>query len=218
MFVMALIFAGLGGILLGNAAYWWLRARRVEGELLGVRQDGGTFHSVFRYQWAGQSYEATSNQGSSSLRGRDTGDRVPLLIMPGDFTVAVEARSHVWTLVGAVSAAVSQPSAARQYPNPCYCTETTRSSRERPVGGRPVCGAARVTSIRSNKGSSTTSSMMPRNGIAKFKGSKAKTANAIEAGISQRGRLGCLSAFHKAPRSRALSRQSRKSRGITVPR
>jgi len=106
MFVMALFFAALGGVVLGNALYWWARARRIQGELIGVRQDGGYFHSVFRYSLAGQSYEATSDQGSTSLPGPDTGAIVPLLIIPGNFAVAEEARSHVWTLVGALSAAL----------------------------------------------------------------------------------------------------------------
>jgi hypothetical protein len=106
MFAMALFFAALGGVVLGNALYWWVRARRIKGELIGVRQAGGSFHSVFRYSLEGQSYEATSDQGSTTLQGRETGAIVPLLIIPGNFTVAEEARSHVWTLVGALSAAL----------------------------------------------------------------------------------------------------------------
>lgn len=102
-FGAALLCALLGAVLVGNALYWKLRALRVQGELIGVRQQGKTYRSVYRYTGPdGHSYEGTSNQGSSSLAGRATGASVALLVMPGDLTQVEEARSHAWTLIGIV--------------------------------------------------------------------------------------------------------------------
>lgn len=102
LLIGALVCAALGAVLLGNALYWQLHAARVQGEVIGIRQRGNMFRSVYRYTLpSGQSAEATSSEGSSSLRGRDTGARCPLLIIPERPGEAHEARSHVWTVVGA---------------------------------------------------------------------------------------------------------------------
>lgn len=99
----ALLCAGLGAALLGNALYWSMHAARVQGEVIGVRQHGNLFSSVYRYTLpSGQSAEATSSEGSSSLRGRDTGTVCPLLVIPEHPDEVHEAASHVWTVVGAV--------------------------------------------------------------------------------------------------------------------
>src|SRR5271165_1588820 len=83
LLIGALGCAALGAVLLGNALYWRLHAVRVQGEVIGVRQRGNMFRSVYRYTLpSGQSAEATSSEGSSSLRGRDTGAPCPLLIIP----------------------------------------------------------------------------------------------------------------------------------------
>jgi hypothetical protein len=75
--------------------------------VIGVRQSQGTYHSVYRYALpSGQSCEATSNQGSGSLRGRATGASLPLLVIPEHPDEVQEARSHVCTLVGAVFLAI----------------------------------------------------------------------------------------------------------------
>jgi len=103
LLIGALGCAALGAVLLGNALYWRLHAVRVQGEVIGVRQRGNMFRSVYRYTLpSGQSAEATSSEGSSSLRGRDTGAPCPLLIIPERPDEVHEARSHVWTVVGAV--------------------------------------------------------------------------------------------------------------------
>jgi hypothetical protein len=102
-FAGAFLCAAIGGALLGNAIYWRLHAVRVLGEVIGVRQRQNVFRSVYRYALSsGENCEATSNEGSSSLRGRETGTRVPLLVIPEHTDEVEEARSHVWTFVGGV--------------------------------------------------------------------------------------------------------------------
>src|SRR5256885_11734108 len=72
----ALACWGLGGWLVGSAVYWRLHAVHVCGEVIGVRQKGNCYNSVYRYVApSGETCEATSIEGSGSLRGRDTGTR-----------------------------------------------------------------------------------------------------------------------------------------------
>lgn len=79
-----LIFSVLGGLLLGNGFYWRLRATRVEGEIIGVRQKKkDMYHSVYRYTLpSGETMEATSDTGSNITSGRETGKRVTLMVFP----------------------------------------------------------------------------------------------------------------------------------------
>ncbi|TLY82843.1 MAG: hypothetical protein E6K42_04240, partial [Gammaproteobacteria bacterium] len=73
-FVGALVFWGLGGLLVGNAIYWRRHAVRVQGEVIGVRRNGDCLNSVYRYvSPSGETLEATSLEGSSSVRGKETG-------------------------------------------------------------------------------------------------------------------------------------------------
>src|SRR2546421_12426938 len=82
-FVGALACWGVGGLLVGSAVYWRLHAVRVSGEGIGVRQDGNCYNSGYRYVApSGETCGATSIEGASSLRGRDTGTQVPLLVIP----------------------------------------------------------------------------------------------------------------------------------------
>lgn len=104
----ALICGGLGAALLGNALFWKIHAIRVQGELIGVRQRQNIYRSVYRYTLpTGQSCEATSNEGSGSLKGRDTGSLRSLLVLPERTDEVQEASSHVWTVVGIVFVAVA---------------------------------------------------------------------------------------------------------------
>jgi len=48
-FMGALACWGLGGWLVGSAVYWRLHAVRVSGEVIGVRQKGNCYNSVYRY-------------------------------------------------------------------------------------------------------------------------------------------------------------------------
>jgi len=102
-FIAALACGGLGGLLVGSAIYWRLHAIRVQGEVIGVRQSGNCFDAVYRYTApSGETLEGTSTEGSSSTRGKETGTQVPLLVIPGKPQEVQEARSHVFTIVGAL--------------------------------------------------------------------------------------------------------------------
>src|SRR6267154_4520116 len=106
-FMGALACWGVGGLLVGSAVYWRLHAVRVSGEVIGVRQKGNCYNSVYRYVApSGETCEATSIEGSSSLRGRDTGTQVPLLLIPDKPQEVQEARDHIITVVGVVLLAV----------------------------------------------------------------------------------------------------------------
>ena len=97
----ALVCAGLGGLMVGHAVYWRLHAIRVLGQVIGVRQGGPCFNAVYRYTLpCGQTHEATSIEGSSSMDGKATGTAVPLLVIPNKPDQVEEARSHVFTAIG----------------------------------------------------------------------------------------------------------------------
>lgn len=99
----ALVCGGLGALLVGNAVYWRLHAVRVQGQVIGVRQCGNMLNAVYRYTLpSGQTCEATSLEGSDSTRGKQTGELVPLLVVPEKPDEVQEARNHVFTVVGAV--------------------------------------------------------------------------------------------------------------------
>jgi len=101
LFIAGLVCAGLGGLFVGNAVYWRLHAVRVEGRVIGVRQNGNCFNAVYRYTLpSGQSCEGTSNEGSSSVRGKETGKVVPLLVIPEKPNQVLEARTHTFTIIG----------------------------------------------------------------------------------------------------------------------
>src|SRR5437016_6105746 len=79
-FVGALVCMGLGGLLLGNALYWRLHARRVLGTIIGVLDNKATYTPVYRYTSPdGQSIEARSDTSSGSVKGKETGRIVPLM-------------------------------------------------------------------------------------------------------------------------------------------
>jgi hypothetical protein len=100
-FVGALIFWGLGGLLVGNAIYWRRHAVRVQGEVIGVRRNGNCLNAVYRYvSPSGETLEATSLEGSSSVRGKETGSMVPLWVIPEKPNEVQEAGNHVFTVVG----------------------------------------------------------------------------------------------------------------------
>lgn len=101
LFIAGLVCAGLGGLFVGNAVYWRLHAVRVEGRVIGVRQGGNCFNAVYRYTLpSGQSCDGTSNEGSSSVRGKETGTLVPLLVIPEKPDQVLEARTHIFTIIG----------------------------------------------------------------------------------------------------------------------
>ncbi len=102
VFAGALFCWGIGALLVGNAIYWRLHALRVEGEVIGVRRSGNSFTSVYRYASpGGQTCEATSLEGSSRMRGRETGRVVPLWVMPGKPNEVQEVGNHLFSIIGA---------------------------------------------------------------------------------------------------------------------
>jgi hypothetical protein len=89
-----------------------------------------------------------------------------------------------------------------------YCTDTTRSSRDRDVDGILVTYTAIFARPCRSNGNRKRSSTAPNTGIAKLKGSKAKKPKASVAGSNQVGRFGCRSASHSSRRSFPLIRHS----------
>jgi len=104
LFIGALVCLGLGGLILGNSLYWRLHALRASGTIIGVvSRGGGTYSAVYRYSLPdGQTHLAKSNSGSSSVRGKETGRVVPLMISAHNPTEAQEANSHLFDLIGLV--------------------------------------------------------------------------------------------------------------------
>lgn len=97
----ALICGALGAALLGNALFWRIHAVRVRGEVIGVRKLGSVFRSVYRYTLpGGGAAEGTSNEGSSSLQGRETGTMRDLWVIVQHPNEVEEASSHVWSVIG----------------------------------------------------------------------------------------------------------------------
>ena len=94
----------LGGLLLAHELHGRLRAARVSGTIVGVRETKpNMFRTVYRYTLpAGQSFEATSSIGSNGTKGRDTGRSVQLLVFPDQPEQVSEARSGLAGIVGAV--------------------------------------------------------------------------------------------------------------------
>jgi Protein of unknown function (DUF3592) len=102
-FIGALIFMGLGGFVLGNALYWRLHSIRATGTVIGVIAKNGMYVPVYRYtSQDGQTHLAKSNTGSSSVRDKETGRIVPLMISAHNPTDAQEANSYLFDIIGIV--------------------------------------------------------------------------------------------------------------------
>jgi hypothetical protein len=96
----------IGGLLLGDALNWRLRAARVEGRVLGVRRKGGVFYTVFEYTLPdGRRIEATADNGSSLISGRETGRPLKLMVFPDKPTRARDTGSFMAGIVGTLLAA-----------------------------------------------------------------------------------------------------------------
>jgi hypothetical protein len=103
LFIGALLCLGLGGLILGNSLYWRLHALRAPGTIVGLVDTGGSYFPVYRYALPdGQTQLAKSNTGSSSVRGKETGRVVPLMISAHDPAAAQEADSYLLDLFGLV--------------------------------------------------------------------------------------------------------------------
>jgi hypothetical protein len=103
LFIGAFIFLGIGGFILGNAFYWRVHALRASGTIIGVIAKDGVYTPVYRYELqGGQTHLAKSNTGSGSVRGKETGRVVPLLISAHNPTEAQEANSYLFDIIGIV--------------------------------------------------------------------------------------------------------------------
>ncbi len=103
MFIGALVCLGLGGLILGNSLYWRIHALRASGTIIGVISRNSLYFPVYRYTLQdGQTHVAKSNAGSGSVRGKETGRVVPLMISAHNPTEAQEAGSYLFDIIGMV--------------------------------------------------------------------------------------------------------------------
>lgn len=103
MFVGAVICLGIGGLLLGYSVYWRVHAIRTTGTIVGVLNQNAAYFPVYRYQLPdGQFREAKSDSGSGSIRGKETGRVVPLMISAHNPNEAREAGDHLFVVIGLV--------------------------------------------------------------------------------------------------------------------
>lgn len=103
LLIGAVFCCALGCLLLGNWLYYRVRAEKVDGQIIGVRQRGTSYYPVYRYTLAsGQTYEGNSTTGSSDPTSMTTGKSVPLLVMADKPETAQEARNYLFTCIGAV--------------------------------------------------------------------------------------------------------------------
>ena len=103
LFIGAFIFLGIGGFILGDAFYWRVHALRGSGTIIGVIAKDGVCTPVYRYALqGGQTHLAKSNTGSSSVRGKEPGRVVPLMISAHNPTEAQEANSYLFDIIGIV--------------------------------------------------------------------------------------------------------------------
>jgi hypothetical protein len=105
-FIGAVVFLGIGGLILGNSIYWRVHALRAQGTVIGViANGGGTYTPVYRYTLAdGQSHVAKSDTGSGWVRGKETGRVVPLMISAHNPTQARAVGGYGFDLIGLVFA------------------------------------------------------------------------------------------------------------------
>jgi Protein of unknown function (DUF3592) len=103
LLIGAVVCLGLGGLILGNALYWRLHAYRASGTIIGVMASGGSYFPVYRTTLPdGQTHLAKSNMGSGTVRGKETGRVVPLLISAHNPNEAQQANNYVFDVVGLV--------------------------------------------------------------------------------------------------------------------
>jgi Protein of unknown function (DUF3592) len=101
--ISAFVFILAGAFLLGNALAWRLRGERVAGTVIGVRARGKTSYcSVYRYTDAvGRTIEASCNDFSASLAGKQTGLTQQLTVLAGQPQLVRKANSIFLEVGGA---------------------------------------------------------------------------------------------------------------------
>jgi Protein of unknown function (DUF3592) len=107
LFFGALICFGIGALIVGYSIYWRLHALRTSGTIIGVINEGGMYTPVYRYASPdAHTREAKSDTGSSSVRGKETGRVVPLLILPHNPARARQADDYMAEAVFGVAGMV----------------------------------------------------------------------------------------------------------------
>src|SRR5262249_15013572 len=108
LLIMAFVFMAIGALLLGYDIHTRFWGVRVTGTIVGVRETRpNMYHTVYQYSApSGESLEATSSSGSSTMRGRETGRRVPLFTFANRPTEVCEAGVPIAGLFGALFFAV----------------------------------------------------------------------------------------------------------------
>jgi hypothetical protein len=81
---IGLVWAAFWGIPLGIALYWRVRAKRVQGTLIGVRGSKDDYQAVYRYTDDGGQRIEASLSTSGSPNGLVTGSVDPLMVLPED--------------------------------------------------------------------------------------------------------------------------------------
>lgn len=101
--ILALVPSLIGAFLLGNALAWRLRAERVTGSVIGVRPRGrGSYSAIFRYTDAtGRTVDASCNDYSSSLAGKQTGSTRQLMVLTDQPQLVREVNSFFLEAGGA---------------------------------------------------------------------------------------------------------------------
>ncbi|HEX5280997.1 MAG TPA: DUF3592 domain-containing protein [Micropepsaceae bacterium] len=103
LFAGAVIFLGIGGLLLGNSLYWRVHAIRATGTIIGVLKQDAAFFPVYRYQLPdGQFHEAKSDTGSGTISGKETGRVVSLMISAHNPAEAREAGFYLFDFIGVI--------------------------------------------------------------------------------------------------------------------
>lgn len=103
MFLAALFLLLIGGLIVCNYIHWRLHATRVEGTIIGVRKKGNIYRPVYRYMLpTGETHEATSDTGSSLIRGKETGSVHPLLVFPEEPWKVTPAGGFAFLFIGAL--------------------------------------------------------------------------------------------------------------------
>jgi hypothetical protein len=103
------IIGGLGVLLLGSQVHWRLRAVRVSGALIGVRETRAHIYApVYRYVLPnGVAQEGTSEVGSSSVSRLRTGATARLMVFAQHPDTVAEADRYVSEILGAAFIAVA---------------------------------------------------------------------------------------------------------------
>ena len=106
--ILSLVFVLIGAFLLGSALAWRLRSTRVTGTVIGVRPRGrgaASYCSVYRYVDAeGRTVDASCNEFSASLAGKETGSTRALMVLANK--TLVRATNSYFLEVGGVGCLV----------------------------------------------------------------------------------------------------------------